>query len=58
MMLNSKSMASSCRYGSTLEEVMEVQSKVKPGLEIPWIVTALAEEILKKNGAQTEGIFR
>eukprot|EP00038_Savillea_parva_P017622 m.21195 g.21195 ORF g.21195 m.21195 type:complete len:584 (-) comp3867_c0_seq1:71-1822(-) len=45
-------------FGSTLEEVMEMQEKQKPGLEIPWIVTALAEEILRKKGAQTEGIFR
>ena len=37
---------------------MEMQEKQKPGLEIPWIVTALAEEILRKKGAQTEGIFR
>lgn len=45
-------------FGSTLAEVMEVQEKEKPGLELPWVVTALAEEILRKKGAQTEGIFR
>lgn len=45
-------------FGSTLEEVMDVQEKEKPGLELPWVVTALAEEILRKKGAQTEGIFR
>lgn len=45
-------------FGSSLEEVMDTQAKHKPGLELPWVVTTLAEEILKKKGAQTEGIFR
>eukprot|EP00041_Stephanoeca_diplocostata_P020374 m.454008 g.454008 ORF g.454008 m.454008 type:complete len:554 (+) comp21561_c0_seq2:567-2228(+) len=45
-------------YGSTLEEVMEVQAEKKPELEIPWVVLALVNAILTKKGAQTEGIFR
>lgn len=45
-------------FGSTLEDVMEVQDAKLPGREIPWVVTTLAESILKHNGAKTEGIFR
>ena len=29
-----------------------------PGRDIPWVVTTLAEAILRHNGAKTEGIFR
>ena len=29
-----------------------------PGRDVPWVVTTLAEAILRHNGAKTEGIFR
>lgn len=45
-------------FGSALEEVMETQETKLPGRDIPWVVTTLAEAILRHNGAKTEGIFR
>jgi len=53
-----KSIFNPSQYGSTLDEVMEVQAEKKAGLEIPWVVTTLTGAILRHKGDQTEGIFR
>ncbi|CAF0929616.1 unnamed protein product [Rotaria sordida] len=45
-------------FGSTLEEVMAMQRTRYPERRLPWIQTTLSEEVLKLNGAKTEGIFR
>jgi len=45
-------------FGATLNEVMQMQAERYPGQQLPWIQTALSEEILRLNGPQTEGIFR
>jgi hypothetical protein len=45
-------------FGATLEEVMVMQRTRYPERPLPWIQTILSEEVLRLNGAQTEGIFR
>jgi hypothetical protein len=45
-------------FGATLEEVMVMQRTRYPDRRLPWIQTILSEEVLRLNGAQTEGIFR
>jgi len=45
-------------FDATLNEMMEMQAERYPGLQLPWIQTALSEEILRLNGPRTEGIFR
>ena len=45
-------------FGTTLEEVMEMQKKQKPDLAIPWVVVTLTETVLRLHGPLTEGIFR
>ena len=45
-------------FGSTLNEVMEMQRQRFPHRQLPWIQSVLSEEVLRLNGAQTEGIFR
>ena len=45
-------------YGSTLQEVMGIQRDRFPHRRLPWIITTLTEEVLRLQGAQTEGIFR
>lgn len=45
-------------FGNTLEEIMSVQRDRFPHRKLPWIQTTLSEEILRLQGAQTEGIFR
>ncbi|XP_046640138.1 uncharacterized protein LOC124321266 [Daphnia pulicaria] len=45
-------------FGNTLEEIMMVQRDGFPHRKLPWIQTTLSEEILRLQGAQTEGIFR
>ncbi len=45
-------------YGTTLEEVMEHQSAVAPGLPVPKVLTALARCVIENGGTTTEGIFR
>ena len=45
-------------FGNTLEEIMMVQRDRFPHRKLPWIQTTLSEEILRLQGAQTEGIFR
>ena len=45
-------------FGSTLEDVMLMQKDKFPDRKLPWIQTALSEEVLRLNGAKTEGVFR
>lgn len=45
-------------FGTTLDEIMSMQRKKCPNLQLPWIQTVLSEAVLKLNGARTEGIFR
>ena len=45
-------------YGSTLQEVMGIQRDRFPHRRLPWIITTLTEEVLRLQGAHTEGIFR
>lgn len=45
-------------FGSTLEEILALQCERFPDRKLPWLQTTLSEEVLRLNGAQTEGIFR
>ncbi|CAM1309105.1 ARHGAP39 (predicted) [Pycnogonum litorale] len=45
-------------FGNTLEDVMNIQKHRFPNRRLPWVQTCLSEEVLRLNGAQTEGIFR
>ena len=45
-------------FGSTLEEILDLQKDKFPEKKLPWLQTTLSEEGLGLNGAQTEGIFR
>ena len=45
-------------FGGTLSETMEVQRDRFPHLRLPWILTTVADQILRLNGTGTEGIFR
>ncbi|XP_029634196.1 uncharacterized protein LOC115209795 isoform X3 [Octopus sinensis] len=45
-------------FGSVLVDVMLMQKEKFPERRLPWIQTTLSEEVLRLNGAQTEGIFR
>ena len=45
-------------FGASLAEIMATQRLLFPDRRLPWIQTTLSEEILRLNGAQTEGIFR
>ena len=45
-------------FGTTVEEVLEMQEDIKPHLKIPWVVVILTETVLRLSGPQTEGIFR
>ncbi|XP_075236295.1 myTH4 and RhoGAP_KIAA1688 domain-containing protein RhoGAP93B isoform X3 [Lycorma delicatula] len=45
-------------FGSTLQEVMALQRERFPHCKLPWVQTTLSEEVLRLQGAQTEGIFR
>jgi len=45
-------------FGNNLEEVMEVQKERYPQRKLPWVQTTLSEEVLRLQGAQTEGVFR
>jgi len=44
--------------GNTLAEIMLMQRDRFPDRRLPWIQTALSEEVLRLSGHQTEGIFR
>jgi Rho GTPase-activating protein 39 len=45
-------------FGNNLDEVMEVQKERYPQRKLPWVQTTLSEEVLRLQGAQTEGVFR
>ncbi|KAL7668650.1 hypothetical protein ACOME3_009344 [Neoechinorhynchus agilis] len=45
-------------FGSSLEALMAIQASYLPDDGLPWILTLLSNEVLRLNGAQTEGIFR
>eukprot|EP01130_Rhizamoeba_saxonica_P011677 TRINITY_DN485_c0_g1_i1.p1 TRINITY_DN485_c0_g1~~TRINITY_DN485_c0_g1_i1.p1 ORF type:complete len:399 (-),score=81.40 TRINITY_DN485_c0_g1_i1:37-1233(-) len=45
-------------FGSTLEEIMEIQEEFAPDEDIPLVLTALAQAVIDLDGEQTEGIFR
>lgn len=45
-------------FGTTLEEVMEMQKDQFPQYGRPWVVQALVEAVMQLEGATTEGIFR
>lgn len=45
-------------FGATLDEIMLVQRRKYPQLQLPWIQTTLSEAVIRLNGAKTEGIFR
>ncbi len=45
-------------FGGTLQETMEIQRDRFPHRKLPWILTTMAEQILRLNGSTTEGIFR
>lgn len=45
-------------FGNTLLEVMALQKERFPHRKLPWVQSTLSEEVLRLQGAQTEGIFR
>lgn len=45
-------------FGSTLEEVMEIQKAVDDRAELPLVLTVLCKCVLDLKGHETEGIFR
>ena len=45
-------------FGGTLGETMEIQRERYPHRRLPWILTALADQVIQLNGLTTEGIFR
>jgi len=45
-------------FGSTLEDVMQLQAGLHPELQIPFVLILLTEHIKNANGFSTEGIFR
>lgn len=53
-----KSIYAMSMFGSTLSEIMVMQSSQFPKHKLPWIQTVLSELVLRLNGARTEGIFR
>jgi len=45
-------------FGETLSETLAMQSKRFPGRQLPWVMTTLAEKVIRLSGEKTEGIFR
>ena len=45
-------------FGTSLEEVMEMQKEKFPEYRMPWVVQALVDAVLQLQGPSTEGIFR
>jgi hypothetical protein len=45
-------------YGSSLEEILDMQAESHPDLPIPLVVKVLAKAVLEAGGEHTEGIFR
>ena len=58
ILLSKQTITSPSLFGTTLEEIMNVQKAKCPKLSLPWIQTTLSEAVLRLNGAKTEGIFR
>lgn len=44
-------------FGTSLEELMEMQATRFPDLKIPWVQSVLIRLIFEKGGDKTEGIF-
>lgn len=45
-------------FGSSLQDIINMQKERYPDRQLPWVQTRLSEEVLALNGDQTEGIFR
>lgn len=45
-------------FGTSLEEVMDMQKENFPDHHMPWVVQALVDAILQLHGPNSEGIFR
>lgn len=45
-------------FGTSIEEVMEMQKEKFPGHRMPWVVQALVDAVVELEGPSTEGIFR
>ena len=45
-------------FGNTLAEVMALQRERFPQRALPWVQTALSQQVLALSGRDTEGIFR
>jgi hypothetical protein len=45
-------------FGGTLTETMDIQRDRFPHRRLPWILTSLADQVIRLNGLTTEGIFR
>ncbi|XP_047526886.1 rho GTPase-activating protein 39 [Vanessa atalanta] len=45
-------------FGNTLAEVMALQRERFPQRALPWVQTALSQQVLALHGRDTEGIFR
>lgn len=45
-------------FGTSLQDVMELQSERHPDLDIPWVVLELCQTVLRLQGPYTQGIFR
>ncbi|KAI6182634.1 Rho GTPase-activating protein 39 [Aphelenchoides bicaudatus] len=45
-------------FGTSLEELMELQAERYPSLKIPWVEHTLISMILESGGEKSEGIFR
>jgi hypothetical protein len=46
------------KFGTALEELMEMQVSRFPNLKVPWIESSLIQLVLDAGGERTEGIFR
>jgi len=53
-----RSLVEPSMFSNTLSEIMLMQRDRYPDRRLPWIQTALSEEVLRLNGHHTEGIFR
>ncbi|KJE91608.1 hypothetical protein CAOG_009575 [Capsaspora owczarzaki ATCC 30864] len=45
-------------FGSTLDDIMSMQTGKMPDVKLPLVLTSLTESVLRLSGAKTEGIFR
>ncbi|KAH7728377.1 Rho GTPase-activating protein domain containing protein [Aphelenchoides avenae] len=46
------------KFGTALEELMEMQVSRYPNLKVPWIESTLIQLVIDAGGEKTEGIFR